>query len=91
MLAGVITGYFLSKTYGLNGMIIPIVSALFVNIIITNFYFVRVFQFRVLLFFKNTFLFLLYNYIWASKPLNLSINAYIYSFGETNEASLKLQ
>ena len=31
------------------------------------------------------------NYIWASKPLNLSIMAFISIFGETHEASLKLQ
>lgn len=41
--------------------------------------------------FKNTFLFLFYENNWASKPLNLSINAYIVLFGDKNEASLKLQ
>lgn len=55
MLMGVIVGFFLSKSYGATGMIICIVSALFVNIIITNTYFVKVFDFKIGMFFKNTF------------------------------------
>lgn len=56
MFVGVIAGFFLSKNYGLIGMIIPIVAALFINTIITNFYFIKVFQFQVILFFKDSFL-----------------------------------
>jgi O-antigen/teichoic acid export membrane protein len=55
MFTGVIAGFFLSKIYGLIGMIIPIVLALFINTIITNFYFIKVFQFKVILFFKDSF------------------------------------
>ena len=40
---------------------------------------------------KNTFLFLFYNNIGASKQINLSIDAYIYLFGDKNEASFKYQ
>lgn len=55
MTLGVITGFYMSKEFGGLGMIICIVSALFVNTIITNIYFMRVFDFKIGLFFKQTF------------------------------------
>tara|TARA_B110000211_G_C14025761_1_gene529746 strand:- start:35 stop:1534 length:1500 start_codon:yes stop_codon:yes gene_type:complete len=56
MLLGVFAGFNISKEYGSVGMIICIVSALLVNSIITNIYFIKVFNFKIVLFFKKTFL-----------------------------------
>ena len=56
MLLGVLAGFNISKEYGSVGMIICIVSALLVNSIITNIYFIKVFNFKIVLFFKKTFL-----------------------------------
>ena len=56
MLLGVFAGFNISKEYGSVGMIICIVSALLVNSIITNIYFIKIFDFKIVLFFKKTFL-----------------------------------
>jgi O-antigen/teichoic acid export membrane protein len=55
MLLGVFAGFSISKEYGSVGMIICIVSALLVNSIITNIYFIKIFDFKIVLFFKKTF------------------------------------
>jgi O-antigen/teichoic acid export membrane protein len=55
VLTGVVVGFFLSKTYGVIGMIIPIVSALLVNSVAMNFYFVSVFKFEITFFYREVF------------------------------------
>ncbi len=55
MTLGVGMGYFFSGLYGGLGMISCIVSAMFVNFIITNIYFVKMFNFKYILFFKEVF------------------------------------
>ncbi len=52
----VIIGFFLSRTHGMFGMIIPLVSAMSLNSILMNFYYKKIFDFRVSYFFKNTML-----------------------------------
>ncbi len=55
ILIGVISGFFLSKTYGVSGMIIPVVFAYLVNSIFVNIYYVKVFEFKILIFFKEVY------------------------------------
>ena len=50
----VIIGYFLSKSYGMLGMVIPLFGAVALNSIIMNFYYKKIFDFRVSYFFKKT-------------------------------------
>lgn len=52
----VIIGFFLSRSYGMFGMIIPLVSAMAINSILMNFYYKKIFDFRVSYFFRNTML-----------------------------------
>ena len=52
---GVSIGFILTKYYGIYGMISSIVSAIFINSIITSLYFKKTFNFKILFFFKNTF------------------------------------
>ncbi len=54
--SAVVTGYFLSQVYGMNGMIIPLAVAMIFNSIIMNFYFRKVFQFDYLYFFRKALL-----------------------------------
>jgi O-antigen/teichoic acid export membrane protein len=54
-LLGVFLGYFLSQTYGGVGMIFGIVFLYIVYNIFINIFFVKVFNFNVWFFFKNTF------------------------------------
>ena len=54
-LLGVFFGYFLSQTYGGVGMIFGIVFLYIVYNIFINIFFVKVFNFNVWFFFKNTF------------------------------------
>lgn len=56
MFIGVISGFFLSKVYGIFGMIFPIVIALGINILVTNVYFIKVFNFKAVMFFRETFI-----------------------------------
>jgi hypothetical protein len=48
------------------------------------------FEWSLFCYSKNTFYILFYNYNGPSKQLNLNINAYIYLFGNKNEAPSKL-
>ena len=52
----VVIGFFLSKTHGMFGMIVPLFSALALNSILMNFYYKKIFDFKVCYFFKNTML-----------------------------------
>nr|WP_321451505.1 oligosaccharide flippase family protein [uncultured Carboxylicivirga sp.] len=52
---GVIIGFFLSKEYGIKGMIYPLTAAMFINVIITNLYFRHVFGFKLLLFYSRVY------------------------------------
>ena len=49
-------GYYFSKIYGVYGVIIPLVTAMFLNIIIMNFYYKKTFDFKIIYFFKKTIL-----------------------------------
>lgn len=49
-------GYFLSQSYGILGVIIPLAIAMFVNGIVMNIYFVKIFDFRPILFYKESLL-----------------------------------
>lgn len=51
-----ILGFYFSKEYGLLGMIIPITLSVFINGIIMSFYFKKIFNFNIKLFFKKVFL-----------------------------------
>ena len=55
-LIGGVTGYFLSLKYGSLGIVISLASAILLNTIITNLYFIFVFNFNVRLFFSKVFL-----------------------------------
>jgi hypothetical protein len=57
MLIGVFFGIILGKHYGIYGVILPIVLASFINTIINNILYVSVFDFKIVRFYKNTFLF----------------------------------
>lgn len=59
---GVIIGFFLSRTHGMFGMIVPLVIAMALNSILMNFYFSKIFAFKVNHFFKNTIFRLLPTY-----------------------------
>ncbi|MFN3021597.1 lipopolysaccharide biosynthesis protein [Chryseobacterium sp. TY3] len=48
-------GFFLSKKYGMYGMIIPLVIAMFINSIITTWYYRKVFGLNIYQFFKEVF------------------------------------
>ena len=56
MSVAVITGFFLSKTHGIYGMIFPLIIALVINSFIMNFYYRKIFGFKIGLFFKKTLL-----------------------------------
>ncbi|WP_028892755.1 oligosaccharide flippase family protein [Tenacibaculum sp. 47A_GOM-205m] len=55
MALGVLVGYFLAKDIGMNGMLYGILLGLFVNMIITNIYYVHFFNFKVIYFFKKLY------------------------------------
>ncbi|MCF6168486.1 oligosaccharide flippase family protein [Lutibacter sp.] len=55
MIIGVVIGFYVSKNHGGLGMIICIVGALFINAIITNIYFVKIFDFKIRAFFYETY------------------------------------
>ena len=52
----VVIGYYLSKNQGIYGILIPIAIAMMVNTIINNILFIKVFNFQIIHFFKQTFL-----------------------------------
>ena len=49
----VIIGFFLSKDYGIFGIAIPLISAMGINSIIMNFYYKKIFDFKILFFFSK--------------------------------------
>lgn len=51
---GVIVGYFLSKEYGAYGIAIPLITAMAVNSLVMNFYYKKIFDFKIIYFFKKT-------------------------------------
>lgn len=55
LLIGVSIGYFLSKTYGMYGMIYPIVLSVILYNVIMSFYYVRIFDFHIQRFFREVF------------------------------------
>ncbi len=55
MMIGVSIGGWLSKEIGLEGMIYGIAGGLFVNMIVTNIYYVRFFDFNIIHFFKELY------------------------------------
>ena len=55
MSIGVITGFYLSIDYGGIGMILCIVAAYFINTVLTNWYFIKVFDFKIRLFLEKTY------------------------------------
>jgi O-antigen/teichoic acid export membrane protein len=56
MVLAVIVAYILSKEYGLYGVLLPIAVGFFINAIISNVLFVKVFDFQIVSFYKETFL-----------------------------------
>jgi len=56
MSIAVVTGFFLSKTLGIYGMILPLIIALFINSFIMTLYYRKVFGFKIGLFFRRTLL-----------------------------------
>jgi O-antigen/teichoic acid export membrane protein len=50
-----IVGYFLSKRYGMYGMLIPITVAILINNILLIRYYKKIFSFNIILFFKEVF------------------------------------
>lgn len=50
--AAVVLGYYLSKLYGVKGMILPLFVAMILNSIIMSFYFVKIFDFKIVYFLK---------------------------------------
>lgn len=52
MAFGVLGGFYLVGYYGINGMLYGIVAGLFFNIIITNVYYIKYFDFKIIVFFK---------------------------------------
>lgn len=52
---GVIIGFYLSRQYGIIGMILPLTISMIINSIIINIYFVRVFGFKWRLFYSRSF------------------------------------
>jgi O-antigen/teichoic acid export membrane protein len=46
-------GFFLSKNYGMNGMIYPLAVAMIINSFIMNFYYQKIFGFKIARFFKE--------------------------------------
>jgi O-antigen/teichoic acid export membrane protein len=52
----VVIGFFLSKDYGMYGLILPLIIAMFLNNILMNFYYKKIFNFQIGYFFKNTLL-----------------------------------
>ena len=56
MLIAVIIGFFISKYYGIIGMISCLVVAKAINVIVINVYYKYVFEFRILHFFKKTYI-----------------------------------
>ncbi len=52
----IIIGFFLSKSYGIMGVIIPLGIAIFLNSLIMNIYYKIVFSFKPIMFFKNALL-----------------------------------
>ncbi|UBZ13601.1 oligosaccharide flippase family protein [Flagellimonas marinaquae] len=73
---GVLTGFYLSPKYGLIGMAIPLVSAMFVNSIIMNFYYKKTFGFEIISFFKDTILYPLLIYAPLIYIFELFINPF---------------
>lgn len=55
--SGVLIGFYLSKEYGLSGMAIPLITAMFINSLIMNFYYKNTFGFKIVDFFKRTIFF----------------------------------
>jgi O-antigen/teichoic acid export membrane protein len=49
----VFIGYFLSKKYGIYGIIYPLVTTTVINILIMNFYYHKIFGFKIAQFFKE--------------------------------------
>lgn len=67
MFTAIVFSFFLGKQYGLYGVLLPIVIGMFVNTIINNIMFVKFFDFKILKFYKKTFLFqTLYTVVFLS-------------------------
>ncbi len=55
IIIGVLIGFYLSKYFGLMGMITPLAGAMFMNAIITQLYFRKIFGFNILLFYSKVY------------------------------------
>lgn len=52
----IVIGYFLSRTHGMFGIIVPLVVAMALNNMIMNYYYKKIFDFQIGYFFKETLL-----------------------------------
>lgn len=57
MIFAIALSYFMSREYGIYGIIAPIALVIFINTIINNYLFVKFFEFHIGVFFKKTFLY----------------------------------
>jgi O-antigen/teichoic acid export membrane protein len=57
MIFAIVIGYYMSKEYGMYGIIFPIAVVILLNTIINNILFVKFFNFQIISFYKKTFLY----------------------------------
>jgi hypothetical protein len=70
MSLAIVVGYYSSKEFGMYGIIIPITLAMFTSTIINNVLFVKFFQFDIISFYKESFL---YQIVFTAVFMSLSI------------------